>query len=314
MVSKKNTIGLWSLGLVTVSLLVIFISSGIFIVNALGTIKSDDQELVLIHQLIAEDLKIDGLINNIQIDLILGGNSGSNGIVSDSMNGIHGDMVSIQSALKWKVDQQVSLNNNFSDIHTDLNSLKIYIDSDTDFEVHINEMANTLTALDTLLNSQKLNNTARSYPATKTVLYKTIANNQERLLNPFKNWDDNNIEQQLLRIGGLRYSNDKLKNIRNYLAEVSDFLDKNQQICKINQKRIDECVGILDLIKVVLPRLDILTGKLDLNIQRIQALTDSFNQLTPLYISGLEGDLNGDEKVDIFDLVLVAKNFGRKIQ
>ena len=42
-------------------------------------------------------------------------------------------------------------------------------------------------------------------------------------------------------------------------------------------------------------------------VQKLDAVPEQ--QVT----SGLEGDMNGDNKVDIFDLVIVAKNFGKKI-
>lgn len=47
---------------------------------------------------------------------------------------------------------------------------------------------------------------------------------------------------------------------------------------------------------------------------RLHSIQQKLDAIPEQKLSGLEGDLDNDGKVDIFDLVIVAKNFGKKIQ
>ncbi|HLD26962.1 MAG TPA: hypothetical protein VJB63_03330 [Patescibacteria group bacterium] len=295
---------------------ILFLVIGIFTIKAQDqTINSDDQELQLIQKLTSEELKLESLVDEIEDVMVFAGTGGTNGIFSDisSNNGIDDNLAGLQYALEWKIDDKVPLSQQLFFMSSMLETVLGLTNVDSPLVSRNAEISNIISSLENLFNSQNANKIARVNSATKTLLYKASVNDQPRFLKKIEKWSDNDSDQQISRIGRLGYLNDKLDNLKKYLSQISDYIDKNQGICRLNQDRLNECSNIVNSIKTIVPALDDITGKLGSNVHRIQSLTNSFNQLESRPSSNLEGDLTGDGKVDIFDLVTVAKNFGKKI-
>lgn len=144
------------------------------------------------------------------------------------------------------------------------------------------------------LNKIRINTPkSRQLVKEKTAIYKFLGANFQYLINEIYNvsneteyFDDINFNTVIARLQKLdpNRSNPEISQALDYLIDADQEAESNVMLnARLLQKNFEEYEALLAPIIPAKP------------------------------ISGLEGDLNGDNQVNIFDLVIVARNFGKKL-
>lgn len=153
----------------------------------------------------------------------------------------------------------------------------------------------------------------RILPLEKKLLYKNLINEQTEAPEEYKTQGELTYDLFMVRIASLRYSQWKFKMLMDYITAMGPFLDETGYC----GAKPESCSKIKDDINTITVTYGgVVSDTLATTIPMLEGAIQQYEQIPPRTVptSGLEGDLNTDGVVDIFDLVIVGRNFGKKAQ